>query len=167
MKAFVGLVGLGGLAALLSVCGVAFAAPSDHLNWGSQINQSQCAPNGTVVINVTQKVTNDVDSGNCGNYWAYDNEVRQIQVVQTGADTFCATVSYQGSFSTIAGKSPGGSNNCSSSALGTGVTGTFQGGYIAKSFTGTLISKPLGQHQGQHRNLRLRMRRLRQLLELR
>ncbi len=114
----------------------AFAKPSEHLNWGSQINQGEC-PNGTLVINVTQKVANDVDSGVAGNYWASDNAIRHIQVVQTGSDTFCATVSYQGDFTTFSGPSPQNTGD-----VGTGVVGTFQGGYIMSSFTGTLNPTP-------------------------
>lgn len=125
--------------ALLIAYGLAFAGPSEHLNWGSQITQSQC-PKGSLVVNVTQKVVNDEDSGTCGNWWAIDDFVRQIQVVQTGANTFCATVSYQGNFNTFAGDSPGACETGTSNGnvLSAGVVGTFQGGYIAKSFTGTL-----------------------------
>lgn len=93
------------------------------------------------MINVTQKVLNDVDSGICGNYWAFDDFVRHIKVVQTDTNTFCATVKYEGHFTTIAGESPGGASACSPVALGEGVTGTFQGGYVS-TFIGTLKSTP-------------------------
>jgi len=107
------------------------AAPSEHLNWGSQINHSAC-PSGKLVVNVTQKIINDNDSGVAGNAWAYDDIIRHIQVVKTAPNTFCATLSYQGNFSTIAGPSP---NN--TGTVGDGVVGTFQGGYRSTVFTGT------------------------------
>jgi hypothetical protein len=58
--------------------------------------------------------------------------------VQTAPDTFCATVSYQGSFTTMAGASPGA--GYTGSTVAAGVVGTFQGGYVSTSFTGTLKS---------------------------
>jgi hypothetical protein len=93
-----------------------------------------------LVINVVQKVVNDVDSGTAGNVWAFDDEIRQIQVVQTGTNTFCATVSYQGNFTTIAGPSPGAAYT--NNTVGDEVVGTFQGGYVSTIFTATLKASP-------------------------
>ncbi len=119
-----------------------YARVHENLNWGSQINQGEC-PNGTLVINITMKVINDADSG-FGGYWALDNYVKHIQVIQTspaaqdtGVATFCATASYQGDFTTYAGTSPSGN-----STVGAGVVGTFQGGYIVSNFTGVLKATP-------------------------
>src|SRR5260370_24269480 len=102
----------------------AFAAPSERFNWGQEMNSgpSPC-PSGPPVINVVQKVVNDDDSGVAGNAWALDDFVRQIKVVDTGGCTFCATVSYQGSFTTLAGPRPvntGTDTHCHA--------GTFEGG---------------------------------------
>ncbi len=123
----------------------AFAAPNEHLDWGAQLHSgaSSC-PSGTLVINAVQKVVNDIDSGTAGNYWAFDEYVRHIQVVDTGAG-FCATVSYQGSFTSIAGDSPGAGYTYAT--IGDGVVGTFQGGYVA-TFTGTLKSNPSKRSKG-------------------
>jgi hypothetical protein len=115
------------------------AGPS--LNWGTEVNAGQC-PDGTLVINVTHKVTNDADSGDAGNYWAYDNYNKHIQVWQTGADAFCAIVRYVGSFTTVATRSPGNTDDISA-----GITGTFQGGYRA-NITGTLDPSPTSQSRG-------------------
>jgi len=53
------------------------AAPDvAHLNWGSQVNPGQC-PAGKLVINVSQRVINSLDSGTGGNWWAADNYERQ------------------------------------------------------------------------------------------
>ena len=57
----------------------AFAAPNEHLDWGAQLHSgaSSC-PNGALVINVTQKVVNSVDSGTTRLVWAVDDYVRHI-----------------------------------------------------------------------------------------
>lgn len=69
MAAFLGGLLLGGQT---------WAAPSVHLNWGSEVNPGQCdgAP-GKLAINVTHKVTNDIDSGVAG-FWAYDDYNKHI-----------------------------------------------------------------------------------------
>src|SRR6266852_9382558 len=121
-----------------------FAGPSEHLNWGAQLHSgsSEC-PSGPLVINAVQKVVNDDDSGVAGNAWALDDFVRQIQVVDTGGGTFCATVSYHGSFTTFAGISPGGTGS-----VDAGVVGTFEGGYVSTQFSATLKSAPLARVRG-------------------
>lgn len=122
---------------LLSAAPV-FAAPVEHLDWGAQLHSGASAcPSGTLVVNVVQKVLNDADSGVAGNTWALDEFVRQIQVVQTGSNTFCATVKFEGSFTTFAGTSPGGTSSVSQ-----GVVGHFQGGYVSTQFSATLKSAP-------------------------
>ena len=130
-------VALGLIVFLLFTYSFVSAGPSEHLNWGGQLNAgaSSC-PAGTLVINVIQKVTGDADSGVAGNAWAFDDYVRRIQVIQTASGSFCATVSYQGSFTTNAGPSPQNTGT-----VAAGVVGTFEGGYVA-TFTGTLISSP-------------------------
>lgn len=122
--AFLGLLVLGGQA---------WAAPSVHLNWGSQVNPGQCdgAP-GKLVINITHKVTNDLDSAVGGGFWAYDDYNKHIQVWQLNTNTFCADVRYQGSFVTDDGLSPQGTDT-----IAAGIEGTFEGGYRA-TIVGTL-----------------------------
>lgn len=129
-------------AVLLFTSVAAFAGP-DRLNFGRQINAAQCDPNsGKLVINVVQHVTNDADSGFASPVWAFDDFTRQIQVRQTGANTFCATVKYQGSWTTVAGPSPMGTGT-----INAGLTGTFEGGYIT-GFTGTLKANPTVSTRG-------------------
>jgi hypothetical protein len=54
----------------------ATAAPSEHLNWGSALSSGpDSCPSGNLVINVKQRVLNDVDSGVAGNFWAFDDFV--------------------------------------------------------------------------------------------
>ena len=118
------------------------AGPSDHLNFGKQINASQCNAAGKMVINVVQHITNDADSGVAGNAWAFDDFNRTIQVWQSG-NSFCAVVKYHGSFTTVAGTSPAGASTVSA-----GVKGTFEGGYQSTVFTGTLKSNPAFDTRG-------------------
>ena len=121
----------------------AAAAPSEHLNWGSNLSSGpDSCPPGILVINVKQRVLNDVDSGAGANYWAFDDFVRNIQVVRIG-DTYCATVKYQGQFTTIAGTAPGGTG-----LVDAGVIGTFEGGYVSPAFTATLVSNPSQRAMG-------------------
>ena len=117
----------------------AFAA--ERLDWGAQLHSGpQACPNGRVIVNAVQKVVNSVDSGTTRAVWAFDDYVRQIQVVDTGSG-FCATVKYQGSFTSIAGDSPGAGYN-TGGTIGDGVVGTFEGGYISTLFTGLLKRRP-------------------------
>jgi hypothetical protein len=131
---------VGGVLILGLVATDAAAGPSEHLNWGAQLHSGAFScPSGTPVINVVQKVVNSVDSGTAGNWWAFEDYVRQIKVVQVGTNAFCATVSYRGSFSSIVGDSPGWAYTGGS--IGEGVVGTFEGGYVG-TFTGTLRAVP-------------------------
>ena len=97
-------------------------------------------PNGRRIINVTESITNDVDSGQAGNYWAYDTVNRRIQVWNIGPDMFCATVAYYSStFQAVAGQtSPGAGGTLTGDELG-----SFAGGYQTTNFTAQLdISNP-------------------------
>ena len=96
-----------------------------------------CDNKGAPIINVTQKVINTVDSGEGGNYWAFDNLNRGIKVYDNGDDTFCAEVLYQGKFDSQEGEqSPGDTGLLTGSE-----DGTFNGGYQA-TIAGTLLDTP-------------------------
>ena len=56
-------------------------------------------------------------------------------------------MSYQGSFTTIAGDSPGAAYN-PGGTVGDGVVGTFEGGYVSTIFTGTRKSNPARRTKG-------------------
>ncbi len=143
MKKLAILVTIAAFLDLLVLGGQAIAGPSVHLNWGSQVNPGQCDANpGKLVTNVVHKVINDIDSGEQGNYWAYDNYVKQIQVWDKGAGTFCAVVRYMGDFRTVAGPAPG-----LSGTVAAGITGTFEGGYRAV-ITGVLNPSPTERTKG-------------------
>jgi hypothetical protein len=97
------LVALAGLTAAAVVASSANANPSEkHLNWGQSLSASDTAcPAGPPLINVNQKISDDIDSGVLGNYWAYDEIVRHITVVSLGSNNYCASVQDQGSFTTV------------------------------------------------------------------
>jgi hypothetical protein len=113
---------------LVSLVGVSSVAAAGG---GSKLNPPSCA--GTLIINVNQKVVNDVDSGVAG-FWAFINYSKSIHVYQLSDSTFCLSVNESGQFVTIAGTSPAGTGTVSA-----GVKGTFSGGYQA-IVTGSLLS---------------------------
>lgn len=122
---------------LLSALPVLASPGSLHLGSKGQLDPKACAAEGKVVINVEEKVLNDADSGFQGNYWAFDSYTRHIKVWQTGPDTWCATVKYEGKFEAVEGqKAPGVSGT-----IGADVDGNLNGGYRA-TFTGTLLADP-------------------------
>lgn len=108
---------------------------------GPQTAASACG--GKLVINAVEKVVNDVDSGENGNYWAYDNYGRNIQVRETAPGAYCVTVDYQGQFVTFASESPGLALHLNPA----GIKGTYNGGYSA-TFTGTLLASPAWRTNG-------------------
>lgn len=123
------------------------AAADAHLNWGQELHASDDAcPSGKKILNVTRKIVNAVDSGTGINqygvvWWADSKYNQNIQVVETAPDTFCATVTSKGKFTSVGGNSPGCSSTatCTNPAqdqLDAGVMGTFEGGLI-NTFTGT------------------------------
>jgi hypothetical protein len=134
-RIFVAVVACGTL--LATMIGTASAAPST-LNWGTEVNASECTPSGAPVVNVVEKVLNGVDSGEGGNYWAFSNYTRHIQVWATSTnDEYCAVVQYSGRFYGEEGQTSPGNNE----ALDGDEDGTFQGGYRA-TITGSLLESP-------------------------
>lgn len=112
------------------------------LNWEKELTPKNCNAHGNPVINVTEKVKNDVDSGFAGN-WAIDNYIRHIKVWSVGENSWCATVAYNGEFDAVQGQAgPAGTG-----VIGNDVDGEMHGGYRA-TFTGTLKSSPLWPTHG-------------------
>jgi hypothetical protein len=97
---------------------------------------------GRLVVNVVQKVVNDVDSGTRGNFWAFDDYTRVITVWKIREQNFCTIVRYTGKFRTIAGASPGGTG-----MIGAGLKGHFDGGY-RMDFRGTLRADAARRRMG-------------------
>ena len=103
--------------------------------------------NGTLVVNVNYVVQNDLDTtvpiANVQYNWAVDNYNRRVLVYQTGTNTFCAVTMSKGTFTTLAGHSPGGTDT-----IPAGITGKFRGGYVTNQFHGTLLATPLSPTTG-------------------
>lgn len=118
----------------------------DRLNADKELTRSKCNASGNPVINVTQKVKNDVDSGfgpnayfpSETNYWNVESYTRHIKVWSTGTNTWCATVAYNGGHFNAFYKQtgPGGTG-----LIGSDVDGEMRGGYRA-TFNGILSSAP-------------------------
>lgn len=141
------LIGSAAGALLLSSVVFPVFASESHLKLGSkgQLNAKACDKEGKVVINVEEKVLNDVDSGFAGN-WAIDNYKRDIKVWKADSvnpNQWCAVVKYEGKFNAVAGLTgPGGSGT-----IGSNVKGEMEGGYRA-TFDGDLKSSPLWPTHG-------------------
>ena len=89
---------------------------------------------GKPVMAISYGVQNDVDTGIRGNTWAFDTYTRSVRVWRKGPGRFCSVSTYDGSFSSIAGTSPGGK-----SQLPAGIRGTF-GGTSTATFRARLTS---------------------------
>jgi len=134
--------------ALVAALGLALATAPALASPGKppKLNKHQLQPRtcgkGRLVVNVEQKVVNDVDSGTQGNNWAFDNYHRSIKVWRLGTSNYCAIVHYVGTFGTIAGASPSGGGT-----VPAGITGHFEGGY-RMDFNGTLLTHPTVKRHG-------------------
>lgn len=95
------------------------------------------AVKGNMLINVTEKVTNDADSGQAGNYWGLDAFTRTIRVWNLGSDSYCAVVNYTGTFAAQAGQKSPGTTTTTGGILTGDEIGTIKGGYVAQ-ITGPL-----------------------------
>ncbi len=110
---------------------------------GQELSAARCDSTGAPVINVVQKVVGDVDSGEAGNYWAFDSFARHIQVWDQGGGAYCAIVQYDGKFDAQAGETSPGAGD----VLDGDEDGTFHGGYRA-IITGDLLDSPTWKTRG-------------------
>jgi hypothetical protein len=118
-------------------------ADDAHSGAGSQLNPASCGSTQKSIINVSQKVVNDPDSGTKGNVWAYDNFTRHIQIWETASNTFCAIAWYEGRFIAQKGQtSPGGT-----AILADNATGEFEAGFRT-TIIGTLLASPSAPTKG-------------------
>src|ERR1700730_7817579 len=104
------------------------------------------AVQGNLVINITEKVANDADSGQAGNYWALDTFTRTIKVWNVGSDNYCAVVIYNGTFAAQAGQQSPGTTAHSGGILTGDEVGTIKGGYVGQ-ITGPLFVSDPGNWQ--------------------
>ena len=93
---------------------------------------SACPYYAPVVVNVSQVVTNDYARTTAGRPFGLESYTRQLVVYRLGPHTFCAITNARGTFSTLAGVSPGGTGTVSD-----GITGNFSQGTGTTIFYGT------------------------------
>jgi hypothetical protein len=93
-----------------------------------------CKASGSALVNVHYTYTSP-DSGLGGNDWATDTINRQIQIWNTADGKYCASVSDQGSFVTLAGTSPSGQG-----LVPAGITGKLKGGYTTAPLMGSTFN---------------------------
>jgi len=125
-------------AAALFAAPAALAMPVDGITGPTFIANAVC-PSGKVIVYVTQNVRNSSDQGVLGNVWAIANYQRILTVIQETPNTFCATTMYRnGSFTTFAGPSPGGTG-----VVSEGVQGPISSAYRTTTFFGVLQPYPL------------------------
>jgi len=124
---------------------------SSTFNADSQLTKQLCGNRlGNPVINVTQKIQNDADSGfGTPTYWAFDYYNKHIQVWQTATNTYCAVVTYDGNFYSVPGQGqPGNTSGLKIEAgVNQPISGTQFGGYRAV-LTGTLNPSPTWAKNG-------------------
>jgi hypothetical protein len=104
---------------------------------------------GKLVLSVSYRVLNDVDTGVRGNNWAFDTYGRTVRVWRKSPGRFCSVSTYDGQFTSLAGTSPGGKWQLPAGIRGTlkgsSVT-TFRGGFapVASPVRGFLGTKDFG-----------------------
>jgi hypothetical protein len=101
--------------ALAAPAGASTALPTRNLGCGA----------GKLVLSVRYHVLNDVDTGVSSNNWAFDSYLRVLRVVRKGPGRWCAGSTYDGTFTSIAGASPGGGTT-----IPAGIRGTFHGASV-------------------------------------
>jgi hypothetical protein len=120
--------------ALMLVMNVGVASAQDNIN---------CPVQDAIVVNVTQVVKNDADSGQAGNYWAFDTYQRSIKMFDNHNGTYCAEVRYTGAANAVAGqRSPGNTG-----FLNGHEDAVMRGGYQA-TITGSLLATPTWKKSG-------------------
>ena len=124
-KGLISLFVLGLAVLIVAPAGAVFAAPPETPA-GSFVNAGDVPDGSTLVLNITHKVINDIDSGEKG-YWALDNYNRSVQVWEAPDGTYYAVAKYVGKWQTFAGAlSPGPDAGV---VQGSDGEGTFEGGY--------------------------------------
>lgn len=135
-------IAAGGVAAGFATPAGANQPERCFLNWRREL--SSRTGDGRAVINATQAVVNDIDSGFNG-FWAYDDYRRLIQVWAVDDRTFEAVVMYNGQFDGVAGQNSPGQDG--GDELSGDEDGTLHGGYAA-TVEGELLDEPAWPRRG-------------------
>jgi hypothetical protein len=72
----------------------------------AQVPSRAC--DGTLLAAVTYRFTEEQDLTSAGDVWALTSGIATFRLYQVDEDTFCATTTYAGTFTTFAGPSPAG-----------------------------------------------------------
>ena len=91
-----------------------------------------CASEGTLVVDVTQRIKNVDDVASDGRVWALDTVDERMRIWRTGHNRYCVRLDYSGTFTSFAGASPAGTGTISA-----GVTGSIENGTQFLRATGT------------------------------
>jgi hypothetical protein len=81
-----------------------------------------CPTDRPMLYDVTIGNTNVADIASDGHVWALDDYLQHVQVWKIGQNHYCFRIEYDGTWTSFAGVSPGGTGTISD-----GVTGTFYG----------------------------------------
>ncbi|HEX6300307.1 MAG TPA: hypothetical protein VF148_07580 [Acidimicrobiia bacterium] len=136
------LITLFAIAALAATALPASATPA--LKWAQETTKAACNGVGAPVVNVTQHVTGDIDSGFSGG-WAVDTYTRRIKVWEKPNGDYCAVVRYAGTFDPIPhANSPG---EDSTGILDGDEEGSMVGGYRA-AISGGLLADSVWPTRG-------------------
>ncbi|MEU4451587.1 hypothetical protein AB0F44_09650 [Nocardioides sp. NPDC023903] len=84
--------------------------------------QDRCPTDRPTLYDVTIGNTNVADFGSDGHVWALDDYLQHVQVWKIGQKHYCFRIEYDGTWTSFAGVSPGGTGTISE-----GLTGTFHG----------------------------------------
>lgn len=88
---------------------------------------NHCPTDQPTLYDVTIGNSNVADFGSDGHVWALDDYTQHVQVWQVGEKHYCFRIEYDGTWTSFAGVSPGGSGTISE-----GLTGTFHAFRVAR-----------------------------------
>ena len=87
----------------------------------------RCPTDRPTLYDVTMSVKDAADFASDGHVWALDTYLQHVQVWQIGEKHYCFRIEYDGTWTSFAGVSPGGTGS-----IGDGLTGTFHGFRLAR-----------------------------------
>lgn len=86
-----------------------------------------CPTTRPTLYDVTMSVSNSVDRGTAGNVWAKEQYLQHVRVWKIGQQHYCFVIEYDGTWTSVAGVSPGGTGT-----IPDGITGTWHGVRLAR-----------------------------------
>jgi hypothetical protein len=105
----------------LTLCVGLLAAGAPHAS-AVPTDLDSCPTDRPTLYDVTIGNTNVADIASDGHVWALDSYLQHVQVWKLGQKHYCFRIEYEGTWTSFAGVSPGGTGTISE-----GITGTFYG----------------------------------------